>query len=104
MTLQVGDNVLVTTDNWFLAPDGQQYRAVWGEVHGIFSDEQMLGIKTNSRSTNWYAQIGNCFIAGCQIHYAVKSDHCSFDKTQLEEFKDGALLTGQAHTRIYNAN
>lgn len=104
MSLKIGDSVLVTTDNWFFAPDGQQYKAVWGEVRGIFSDEQMLGIKTNTRSTNWYAQIGNVFIAGCQIHYAVKSPTCNFISTELDEFKDGVVLKGEARTRIYNAN
>lgn len=65
---------LITTDNWFLAPDGVQYRAVWGDV-SILSDD-VLGIKTNSRSTNWYLQVGSkddhVIVAGCQIHYAVK--------------------------------
>jgi hypothetical protein len=28
---------LITTDSWFYAPDGKQYKAVWGEV-SILSD------------------------------------------------------------------
>lgn len=67
---------LITTDNWFFAPDGLQYRAVWGEVE-IIEDSQ-LGLKTNRNSTNWYAKIGEegkeVVVAGCQIHYAVKCD------------------------------
>lgn len=67
---------LITTDNWFFAPDGLQYRGVWGEVE-IVSDA-ILGIKTNIRSSNWYAKVGteenHVIIAGCQIHYAVKTD------------------------------
>lgn len=65
---------LITTDQWFLAPNGVSYRAVWGDVQ-IVSDE-ILGIKTNSRATNWYAKVGSdenhVIVAGCQIHYAVK--------------------------------
>lgn len=78
--LNVGDTVLLTTDNWFFAPDGRQYRAVFGTVYGIFNDHEVLGIKTNARSTNWYVGIGNMIVAGCQIHYAVKTDTCSFEK------------------------
>lgn len=66
---------LITTDAWFYAPDGKQYRAVWGNV-SIVSD-YILGIKTNVRSSNWFAKVGtednHVIIAGCQIHYACKS-------------------------------
>ena len=67
---------LITADAWFYAPDGNQYKSVWGEVE-IVSDS-ILGIKTNVRSSNWFAKIGSeekhVIIAGCQIHYACKSD------------------------------
>lgn len=65
---------LITTDNWFYAPDGKLYRAVWGNVE-ILPDD-FLGVKTNIRSSNWYAKVGSAdkfvLIAGCQLHYAVK--------------------------------
>jgi hypothetical protein len=68
---------LITTDNWFYAPDGKQYRGVWGNVE-IVSDA-ILGIKTNVRSSNWFAKVGSednhVIIAGCQIHYAVKCEN-----------------------------
>ena len=67
---------LITTDNWFYAPNGKQYRSVWGNVE-IVSDS-ILGIKTNVRSSNWFAKIGteenHVIVAGCQIHYACKSE------------------------------
>lgn len=66
---------LVTTDNWFYAPDGLKYRAVWGEVV-VLDDDTTLGIKTNKGSSNWYVFVGNqergMLVAGCQLHYAVK--------------------------------
>jgi hypothetical protein len=68
---------LITTDNWFIAPDGKLYRSIWGEVEII--EDSFLGIKTNSKSTNWYAKIGSeenhVIVAGCQIHYACKSNN-----------------------------
>lgn len=68
---------LITTDNWFYGPDGKQYRGVWGEVEIV--DDAILGIKTNVRSSNWFAKVGtddnHVIIAGCQIHYAVKCEN-----------------------------
>ncbi len=65
---------LITTDNWFLAPDGKQYKAAWGNIEVL--EDNFLGLKTNRNSTNWYAKVGDgnnhVIIAGCQIHYAVK--------------------------------
>lgn len=77
MNIEIGQRYLLTVDNWFVAPDGRQYKAVFGTVHAVQSSEQTLGIRTNAKSTNWYVQVGSCFIAGCQIHYAVRSDHCN---------------------------
>lgn len=67
---------LITTDNWFIAPNGESYRAVWGDVEII--EDSFLGLKTNKNSSNWFAKVGNdnnhVIIAGCQIHYACKTD------------------------------
>ena len=67
---------LITTDNWFYAPDGRQYKSVWGQVEIV--EDSILGIKTNRNSSNWYIKIGSetkyVIVAGCQIHYAVKCD------------------------------
>jgi hypothetical protein len=73
MNFHIGDTVLITCDNWFYAPDGQEYRAVFGTLKGIHTAEDTLGIKPNGKSTNWYVEIGNMLLAGCQIHYAVKA-------------------------------
>lgn len=70
------NNFLITCSNWFYAPDGKCYRGVWGKV-AIHSDADTLGIKTNNKSANWYAIVGeggkSVIIAGCQIHYACVS-------------------------------
>lgn len=67
---------LITTDAWFIAPDGKDYKAVWGEVEVV--GDEVLGIKTNMRSTNWYVKVGteenHVIVAGCQMHYAVKTE------------------------------
>lgn len=67
---------LISSDNWFYAPDGKQYKAAWGNVEIV--EDFYLGLKTNRNSTNWYAKVGSelnhVLIAGCQIHYAVKCE------------------------------
>jgi len=74
MKLEVGKRALITCGNWFYAPDGCTYRSVFGTIHGVHSSEETLGVKTNSKSTNWYVEIGNMTLAGCQIHYAIRCD------------------------------
>jgi hypothetical protein len=76
MKIETGVTYLITTDNWFIAPNGRQYRAAFGTVKGTLNDEEALGIKTNARATNWFISIGNMLIAGCQIHYAVRTNTC----------------------------
>lgn len=74
---------LITTDGWFIAPDGRSYSAVWGDIEIL--QDNFLGVKTNRGSTNWYAKVsgekGHVVVAGCQIHYAVEcKDKPSTDK------------------------
>lgn len=103
--INIGDKVLVTTDGWFFAPDGEQYRSVFGTVKGIHSSENTLGVKTNAKSTNWYAEVGNMIIAGCQIHYCIKTDKVSFDPPIGEMVHEGKICTdNQSNTSIYNAD
>jgi hypothetical protein len=74
MKFCIGDKVLVTVEGWFIAPDGAQYKSVFGAVKGVHTAELTLGIKPNGKSANWYLEIGNVLIAGCQIHYVIKTD------------------------------
>ena len=97
---------LITTDNWFYAPDGKQYNCVWGNVE-IVSDS-ILGIKTNVRSSNWFAKIGSdenyIIVAGCQIHYAIKSENKPNTDDILEHRIDaGKYVTSTRPTNIYIA-
>ena len=102
--LAVGKKALINTDNWFTAPDGQQYKAVFGTVNRVLDSTEALGVRTNARSTNWYVEIGNMTIAGCQIHYAVQTDSCNLGVTDNYEVKDGEVLRFQQPSRIYNAD
>ena len=105
MLPQRGETYLITTDDWFFGPDGAQYKAVFGTVHGIYSDAETLGIKTNAKSTNWYLAIGNMCIAGCQIHYAVKTNTVNLAPYNREIEHGSALsIEKECGPRIYNAD
>lgn len=97
---KVGDKILITTSAWFFAPDGVNYRGVWGTFEGI-SDDSVLGVKTNRNSTNWYLRVGNVVIAGCQIHYAVLHSAEPPAMVQDHTNKDGATVYFSRPSHIY---
>jgi len=102
---KIGDKYLVTSYNWFVAPDGFSYKSVYGEIKGIVSDFEMLGIKTNRHSTNWYLKIGNMIIAGCQIYHAIQTDACSDAPPIWEiEHKGELFIPTGPRSRIYFAD
>lgn len=100
-----GQKYLITTEEFFVAPDGEEYRSAHGTVHAIVDAESALGIRTNARSTNWYAICGDMIIAGCQIHYVTRTDRVSFDPSTAEGMHEGNVTTGKrAITRIWDAD
>lgn len=72
MNIFKSGKVLVTTNEWFKAKDGQQYKAVWGTAK-VMKAEDLLGFKP-SRSANWFlffdAGDDSMIVGGCQISYA----------------------------------
>ena len=96
-------NYLITTDGWFIAPDGSQYQAVWGNCEVL--DDSMLGVKTNAKSTNWFVKVGNekshVIIGGCQIHYAVKCEKPFDGKSKSWSNADGKFQEYDTPCRIY---
>lgn len=64
-------SVLITTSSWFFAPDGQEYRAVWGTLKGIHEAGKTLGFIPNRSHANWFIEIGGMVIMGCQVMYVI---------------------------------
>ena len=102
---KIGMKALVTTDNWFIAPNGENYRAAFGTVRAIRNDEQSLGIRTNAKSTNWYLELGNMLIAGCQIHYVIATP-TAITTGSIKTWKEtqGGANEYERPTSIYNAD
>ena len=104
--MKIGEKFLITTDNWFFAPDGEQYRSVFGTVHAVVDSSQALGVRTNAKSTNWYVLIGDTLVAGCQIHYAVRSERFNPAPSELVEIDHEGVrhVSANAVCRIYDAD
>lgn len=68
-----GTVLAITGDDWFFAPDGQQYRTAFGPVT-VLRAKDLLGFEPKN-SANWFAQVGYgdgaILMAGCRIHYAM---------------------------------
>lgn len=103
--MEIGEKYLITCDQWFVAPDGNDYRAVFGTVHGVDHADEALGVRTNAKSTNWYVRIGNMVVAGCQIHYAVRTDAASKAAPLITLEHEGKLSTSrEGKPRIFFAD
>jgi hypothetical protein len=107
MQNKIGKNVLCTTESWFLAPDGREYKAVFGKLKGIHSSEKTLGFSPNRTHTNWFLEIGNMSIAGCQIMYVVETAEVNmdevfdYDQTKIVEQKISSRREGDEAQRFY---
>jgi hypothetical protein len=74
--IEQGKKYLITSINWFVGPDGKQYRAAFGRVE-LFEAKKELGF-IPTRSANWYVKIGKrdkyILIAGCQLNYFLRTN------------------------------
>lgn len=70
----IGKNVLVTTEDWFIAPDGKDYKAVYGVLKGVHEAGKTLGFIPNRSHANWFLEVGNVTIMGCRVRYVVRTD------------------------------
>lgn len=104
MTELIGKNVLVTTANWFTAPNGRDYKAAWGELKGIHEAGKALGFIPNRAHANWFLEVGNMVIMGCQVMYVIQSEHLpNFGEAKSYTVHDGKRTDYDRHSHIYNA-
>lgn len=70
----INKKVLITTQGWFYGKDGKQYRAVHGTLKAIHEAGKTLGFIPNRSHANWFVEIGNMIIMGCQVMYLQQVD------------------------------
>lgn len=74
-----GEKMLITCDEFFCAPDGKFYRAIYGRVW-IHRFDESFGFKAHGHA-NWMVRVcrdedneNGVTIAGCRVNYAVKME------------------------------
>lgn len=70
----IGKKVLITCQSFFVAPDGKEYRSVFGTLKGIHEAKDQFGFVPSRQHTNWFIEIGDMTITGCQVLYCIKID------------------------------
>jgi len=82
-----GQKYLVTTEEYFVTPNGKQYKAAFGEYKG----KAAFGVD--------FTYIGNIALKTDKIYSAVKTDEVDFGNKQDEWSEKGEMRD----TWIYNA-
>lgn len=70
----INKKVLITTSGWFYGADGKMYRAVHGTLKGVHESGKTLGFIPNRSHANWYIEIGELVIMGCQVMYVLECE------------------------------
>lgn len=105
MKNHIGQNVLVTCSNWFIAPNGKEYKAVWGKLIAIHEAGKELGFIPNRSHANWFIEIGTMQIMGCQVMYFIGCpDKPNTEITSSWNSKsEGGIVQYERPTMIYEA-
>jgi hypothetical protein len=101
MLSYINKKVLVTTQQWFYAPNGIQYRGVHGTLKAVHEVSKTLGFVPNRAHANWFIEIGSMIIMGCQVMYIVQCDQVHTG--EVEEWRDNEkeLVSYKRPTAIY---
>ena len=70
----INKKVLVTTQGWFYGKDGRSYKGVHGTLKAIHEAGKTLGFIPNRAHANWFIEIGEMVIMGCQVMYIVECE------------------------------
>lgn len=83
----INKKVLVTTSNWFYGADGKTYRAIHGILKNVQEVSKLLGFTPNRSHANWYLEIGEMVIMGCQVMYLIQCDNVE-QNSVISDWKD----------------
>jgi hypothetical protein len=78
----IGKKVLITTQSWFYGKDGRQYRAVHGTLKAVHEAGKELGFIPNRSHANWFIEIGELIIMGCQVMYVLETETVNTEKVE----------------------
>lgn len=88
----VGSKVLITTDKWFFVPSGEQCRAVHGTLKAVHKAADVFGFEPSRGNANWFVEIGDMLIMGCQVLYCTLCD--TVNSGNVNAFHTGEAIPG----------
>lgn len=97
----IGKKVLVTTNNWFTAPDGCDYKCVYGTLKAIHEAGKSLGFIPNRSHANWFIEIGKMVIMGCQVMYIIECETINQGETKSWHLEVGKIYEYTKPTTVF---
>lgn len=88
--MNIGDKYLITTRGWFFAPDGKQYKAVFGTLKKFVSNGSFL--------------IGCMRIDKSEARCVIKTDSFDRGESEIDFVHDGSVIIDKVPCRIYDAD
>ena len=97
----IGKKVLITTTDWFVAPDGLQYRALFGTLKSVTESTKALGFAINRSHANYFFEVGKMKIMGCRVMYMIECEGVNSNDTEEILAKEGGIIKYNRPTMIY---
>jgi len=97
----VNKKVLITTQGWFYGRDGKSYKAVHGTLKSVKEASKVLGFIPNRAHANWFIEIGEMVIMGCQVMYIVECEKVNQLKVTDWTTNDNGVQEYERPSAIY---
>ena len=93
MEFKIGEKHLISINKWFIAPNGSEYRAIYGTINDISGSKGDLSVV-----------VGSLAIPKSKILCAIKTDGCNFDEADSWQSIGGEVEVYKIPSKIYNAD
>ena len=103
----IGKKVLITTQDWFYGKDGRQYKAIHGTLKGVHESSKTLGFIPNRAHANWYIEIGEMTVMGCQVMYISECETAhtgDVDDWRTSDTEKGGIVKYNRPSIIYTVS
>jgi hypothetical protein len=100
----INKKVLITTQNYFVGKDGKQYRSVHGTLKAVHEAGNTLGFIPNRSHANWFIEVGDMVIMGCQVMYLQQVDKVNTDFVEDWKDNESGIVNYKRPSLIYETN
>lgn len=103
----LGKTVLVTTSDWFIAPDGLSYQSVFGTLQAVHLMKDVIpGAVPTRTHANYLFEIGNMLVMGCRVSYIIRANknQVKFDHVLDWSTTDAAMIEANVKSFSYSTS